>query len=299
MGTGTHMVVVDGGGTGTRVRLHDSDGRVLAETASGPSSLTLGLTQAWDNVEAAVLEACDAGGLGSPRGLQLRMVAGFAGGRSPSNRAEFIAGDRLGCREIRIVTDGYASLIGALRGQPGVVLAVGTGVTAYSLASDGTVRQSSGWGFPVGDEGGGAWLGHRALQAHLKMLDGRQGGDSAVFDRLAAIIGRDFDGIQAWLAAARATQFASLAPAVTESAQEGDPLAVGILGAATSELEAAIAAVEPDGGEHPIAVLGGLTSVFTPRLDDALRARIVPAAGSALDGLYLIATGDPLREALS
>jgi glucosamine kinase len=225
------------------------------------------------------------------------MVAGFAGGRSPSNRAAFLAQDRLGCSEIRIVTDGYASLIGALGGEPGLVLAVGTGVTAYSLSRDGAVRESSGWGFPAGDEGGGAWIGHRAIQAYLKTLDGRLHENSVVFDRIESTIGRDFDGIQTWLAAARSTQFASLSPAVTASAGEGDALAERILDSAVAELEATIAAVDTEGSTDPIAVLGGLGAIFVPRLSAPLKARIAQARGSALDGLYLIATADPAREA--
>lgn len=288
-----HTVVVDGGGTGTRVRLHGPDGRMLAEAASGPSSLTLGVPRAWDNVENAVRRACGTAGLGDIRDHPLRMVAGFAGGRSPSNRAAFLEQDRLGCGEIRIVTDGYASLIGALGGQPGIVLAVGTGVTAYALARDGSVRETSGWGFPAGDEGGGAWIGHRALQAHLKMIDGRLHESSAMFDRIATTIGRDFDGIQTWLARAQSTQFALLSPAVTTSAAEGDALAQRILDAAVMELEVTVAAVDTEGHGDPIAVLGGLGAIFAPRLAAGLQARIVPARGSALDGLYLIATGAP------
>ena len=297
MSTDTHTVVVDGGGTGTRVRLHAPGGQALAEATSGPSSLTLGVAQAWDNVESAVRDACAAGSLGDPRDLRLQLVAGFAGGRSPTNRAAFTEQDRLGCREIRIVTDGYASLIGALSGRPGVALAVGTGVTAYSLAQDGTVRECSGWGFPAGDEGGGAWLGHRAVQHFLKALDGRYHDTSAVFDILASTIGRDFDGIQTWLATARSTQFASLAPAVTEAARGGDELAEAIVDAALNELESAIAAVDPEGSADPVAVLGGLGGVFAPRFAEPIRARIVPAAGSALDGLYLIASGVAERKA--
>lgn len=295
MSVETYILVVDGGATGTRARLHDPAGKALAESSAGPSSLTLGVAQAWNNVERAARNAFAAAGL-SDREEPIRLVAGFAGGRSPSNRAAFIGQDRLGCRGIEIVTDGFASLMGALGGGPGVVLAVGTGVTAYSLARDGTVRESSGWGFPAGDEGGGAWLGHRALQAHLKALDGRYHGGSVLFDRIASIIGRDFDGIQSWLAEARSTQFASLAPAVTGAAREGDALARSILDAARDELEATVAAVDADTGTDPVAVLGGLAATFVPLFSEPLRARIVPAAGSALDGLYLIATGNHVRE---
>lgn len=291
MDTEGHTVVVDGGATRTRLRLHDAAGAVLGEAEAGPSSLTLGVEQAWDSVEQGVSAACAAADLGEPRALGLRLVAGFAGGRSPTNRAAFREGDRLGCRDIVIVTDGYASLVGALGGGPGLVLAVGTGVTAYALAHDGVVLQSSGWGFPAGDEGGGAWIGHRALQAYLKKLDGRLIAESSMFDRITAVTGGDFDAIQAWLARARSTQYASLTPAVTEAAREGDLLAEDILAAATDELVETISAVDVLGSRDPIALLGGLAETFAPRFPWRIRHRTVAPRGSALDGLWLIAKG--------
>ncbi len=284
------FAVVDGGATGTRVRLHDPARRLLGEGAGGPSSLTLGVDQAWQNIGAALREALRQAGLDGARRPPLRLAAGLAGARSPSNRAAFRAGDPFGCASIVIVTDGYASMVGALGGAPGVAAAVGTGVTAYALHPDGRVVESSGWGFPAGDEGGGAWIGHRAIQAFLKWQDGRLREDSALFDRLPRQVGGDFDAIQVWLRDARSTQFASLAPVVVAAAEAGDALAARILDAAADEVALAIAAVDaPAGSDMPLALLGGLADVIAPRIEPALGRRLIRARGSALDGLLQIA----------
>jgi glucosamine kinase len=178
------------------------------------------------------------------------------------------------------------------------VLAIGTGVTAYALRPDGSVREASGWGFPAGDEGGGAWIGHRALQAYLKHLDGRHPAPSVLFDAIPAVTGGDFDAIQTWLRTARATQYAALAPAVVEAAASGDPLADAILAAAAAELDACIAAVESAGPGPVVALLGGLAATFAPRLAASTRARLAPPRGTALDGLVRILAG-PDAEALA
>lgn len=285
------LIAVDGGATSTRVRLLEpATGRVLGEGSAGPSSLTLGVDQAWRNISAAVAVAADGLPLRAPR-----LFCGLAGGRSPTRRAEFHRTDPLGCAEIVVATDGYASLLGALAGAPGAVLAIGTGVAAFALDAGGGVRSASAWGFAVGDEGGGAWLGRRAVTCLTQWLDGRITTPSPLWDSLGAAIGDEFDAIQVWLAAAGATQFATLAPLVIDAARGGDAFALSLLDDATAELVRAVQAVAPDG---PVALLGGLAPTFAPRFPLDLRARLIEPRGTALDGAALMAR-DGWREALA
>ncbi|WP_375263114.1 BadF/BadG/BcrA/BcrD ATPase family protein [Palleronia sp.] len=277
------VVAIDGGGSGTRLRAIGVDGTTLAEAASGPSSLTLGVEQAWSNV-ASGLDA-----LASATGADLttaRLVCGFAGGRSPERQAQFRAMGGQSCADIVIVTDGFASLLGAHGGRPGVVLAVGTGVAAYALGQDGRVSSASAWGFSIGDEGSGAWIGRRAVSLYSRHLDGRLPDASTLFDALRSRVGDEFNAIQTWLSAANATRFATLAPVVIDAAAAGDGVATRIMAAATEELELAIGAID-DGG--PVSLLGGLGPVFAPRFSARLAARLTPPRGNALDGLALMA----------
>lgn len=277
------VVTIDGGGTGTRLRALGADGTPLAEATAGPSSLTLGVEQAWRNVSTGL------DGLRAATGSELtnaRLVCGLAGGRSPKRQAEFRALGGQTCADIVIVTDGFASLLGAHDGRPGVVLAVGTGVAAYALGQDGRVSSASAWGFVIGDEGSGAWIGRRAVSLLSRQMDGRLTDRSTLLDALRTRIGPDFNGVQTWLAGANATTFATLAPLVIDAAADGDPIAAGIMAEATAELELAIRAID-DGG--PISLLGGLGPIFAPRLSDPLAARLTPAKGTALDGLALMA----------
>jgi len=284
------LVAVDGGATGTRVRLHDGAGAPIGGAEAGPSSLTLGVAAAWHNLETAIRAAATKAGV-DVDGADLRIGAGLAGARNPVRRAAFRQADPFGA-EIVIVTDGYASLLGALAGLPGAVLAIGTGVAGHRLLPDGTVRETGGWGFPAGDEGGGAWIGHRAMQAHLKHLDGRLRGASPLFGLIAAHAGRDIVALQNWLLDARATQYAALAPHVLTAAGDGDPLAGGILDAAAGELMQMLAALEPEGGAaDPLALLGGLAPALAPRLPAAVRARLSPPQGTALDGVLRVLLG--------
>ena len=276
-------VVLDGGGTGTRLRALGPDGETLSEAAAGPSSLTLGVAQAWRNVSAGLADlARDTGR--APRAR--RLVCGLAGGRSPERQAAFRDLARDTVDHVVIVTDGFASLLGAHGGRPGVVLAIGTGVAAYALTPAGHVQSASAWGFAIGDEGSGAWIGRRAVSLLSRRMDGRLAAESEMLDAVAAEVGAAFNEIQHWLTGADATRFATLAPRVVEASRNGDPLARALMDEATEELEAAIDAGDA-GGE--IALLGGLGPVFAPHLSPRLRDRVRPAMGSALDGLALMA----------
>lgn len=282
----SHFILVDGGGTKTLVRLIASDGTPLGEARSGPSSLTFGTQAAWRNVAEAIRDVCRSAGLDPTNLRDAAFIAGFAGGRSPAFQAEFRALDPFGFRDIIIVTDGFTSLLGAHDGRTGSVLAIGTGVAAYALGADGRVRSSSGWGFIVGDEGSGAWIGRDALRALTQHIDGRMRRGSSLFAPLKAVVGEDFNAIQTWINAARPTQFASLAPLVIAAAEQGDGLANDLLDEASRHLETAILAIHTDGA---LALLGGLAHVFAPRFSPEVRNLLVEPKGPALDGLAVMA----------
>ncbi len=275
------VVFVDGGGTGTRLRAVAAGGHVIGEGTGGPASLTLGVERCWASIGSALRQA-----LGGTVPPGLRLFCGLAGGRSPERQAELRAQDPFGCAEIAVVTDGFAALLGAHAGRPGAILAVGTGVTAYALSRTGEVRSTSGWGFAVGDEGGGAWIGRRALARFTRHLDGRDTAPSRLHTDLGVRVGSAFDAIQRWLATADATAYAGLAPLVIAAAEGGDRVAEAILADAARELDATLAALPQTG---PIAVLGGLAPTFAPRLDPAHRARLSAPRGGVLEGLALMA----------
>ena len=290
------LCVADGGATGTRVRLHDGSGALLASSRAGPSSLTLGVDGAWRSLLAAIEEAAGAAGLGAPGGPGWRVAAALAGSRSAQRRTAFLAGNPLAC-EIVLMSDGYAALLGALGRASGSVVVVGTGIAARRLHPDGRVTAICGWGFPVADEGSGAWIGHRAAQAFLRHRDGRSRTPSALHAEVEARLGTDREAVLEWLLSATATDYAGLAPSVVAAAARGDALAGGILADAASEVASVIGALDGDAAAEVVALLGGLAPVVAGRLPTCVQARLVPARGGALDGALDVLTGRAPEEA--
>ena len=205
------------------------------------------------------------------------VIVGAAGALAAPDAARAL-GDALvtslRAERVAVTSDAVIAHAGALDGEPGVVLIVGTGVVALAIGADGALRTADGWGPWLGDEGGGAWIGAAGLRAALRAHDGR-GPSTTLLDAARARFGAP----QTWPAQLTgAAAFASFAPDVL--AAEGDAAALAIVSAAAEALAATARAV----GDGPVAMVGGLAAVLEGV--DALRAQLdlVPAAGDALDG---------------
>jgi glucosamine kinase len=278
-----YLLGVDGGGTGTRVRLARADGTELAQGAGGPSGLGLGIARAWDSVQQAASHAFAAAGIERPSLDRIAIGLGLAGVHNKQWAAEFVAANP-GYAAIRLETDGFTTLMGAHAGSPGAIVAIGTGCVGFVLSADGTRREVGGWGFPAGDEASGGWIGLRAISHIEQVLDGRREGSSfadSVIEACGAIGSNKRDAIQVWLGQATQTTYASLAPLVLRHA--GDPVARAILLDAGSEVAAIAHALDPE-GKLPLALCGGLGAALRDFLPSGLLARVTQPQGDSAQG---------------
>lgn len=279
------LVGIDGGGTSTRALLARRGGEVIGHGGAGPSALGQGIAQAWRNVELAIRHAFQSANLSvAPRG-QCAIAACLSGMSNVPWREAFLAADP-GYGHVEAEKDSYAMLLGAHGGKPGAILIAGTGSVAEALRADGSRCTVGGWGFPVGDEGSGAWLGLHAVRHAQAALDGR-----ANAGRLARHVwsncGADRDALQAWCDHAGQFAYAQLAPAVFEH-EGADPAAAELLARAVTALETIALAVDPK-GRLPLAVSGSVGQLLAPRMAPAVRSRLARAAeGAAAGALMLI-----------
>jgi glucosamine kinase len=282
-GTHTYLIGVDGGGTGTRVVLADADGVELARAMGGPSGLALGIEAAWRAIETACSRAFELAEI--PFHWQAcALGCGLAG----VNHARWVAQIRAAAPEVRalvVESDAATTLLGAHGGEPGVIVALGTGSIAAALEGRGEVRIAGGYGFPSGDEASGAWLGLRAVVHLQHVLDSRAPPDAfsdALLTRTGAI---DRDSLVVWLCASNQTEYAALAPAIFE--HRDHPVAARLLDAAGREIEKMVRALDP-GGVLPVALCGGLAAPLEPFVPQTLRPRLrAPLADSTAGSLQL------------
>ncbi len=110
----------------------------------------------------------------------LRAVLGVAGANVPEAAGRLAAGLPFAAARGSRRTPSWRSRARSATAD-GIVAAIGTG-SVYGVQRGGAVRIIGGWGFLLGDQGSGAWIGRSLLEAALLAHDGL-GGESAAARR--------------------------------------------------------------------------------------------------------------------
>jgi N-acetylglucosamine kinase-like BadF-type ATPase len=178
---------VDGGGSNTRVLITDEQGAEVATAESSGSAIRPGeASRSAAVIREAVQRAC--------AGLENRplraLCVGVAGAGRDDERDTLqsaLDADRLAATVI-VLTDAEIALEDAFGAGPGILLTAGTGSIAYGKGPTGMLARCGGWGPVIGDEGGGAWIGRRALGIAAASSDGREP-ESTLANALLASLG--------------------------------------------------------------------------------------------------------------
>jgi N-acetylglucosamine kinase-like BadF-type ATPase len=179
-------------------------------------------------------------------------------------------------------------------------LVAGTGVVAVALDADGRELLADGRGFLLGDYGGAYWAGIEALRRGLRAAE-REGGPSALLRALLDELGMAGTAELPDLitgSVVPVSRIASLAPVVCALAEEGEPIAAGVVADAITGLVETVAALER-GLASPqapsVRLTGGMlraplmrTSVET-RLRDSGRFSEIVWVGDGVEGALALA----------
>lgn len=298
------VIGVDGGGTATRVLVMDERGHELGSAAGPASAMRPGrAAESADVIAAAVMQALAEAGLSHVRPRAL--CAGVAGtGRDPERDAltrELIERDV--ADETVVETDAAIALADAFGEGSGVVLIAGTGSMAIGRGPTGRVVRAGGWGPVFGDEGGGSWIGRRALGIAAASIDGREPETALVGALVQACEVSDANGFIGWAALATPGDLARLVGVVVATAAAGDLRASALLTLAVEELVLHVRAVARElfGDERaavPVALAGGMMkpgSVLRKRTEHRLKSAV---PGGILRGGEVIAVRGAARTAL-
>jgi glucosamine kinase len=169
------VLAIDGGGSKTAcavARYDESTGwQVLGRGHGGPSNPSaVGI----DTAREAILQATHAAHaeVGSPLGTAQRAVIALAGTLRDDMREEMQSVvDSLGlAAAVRVVPDLLPILYAASPTGTGVGLISGTGSVGFARNHQGQLKVVGGWGYLLGDEGSGYWLGREALRGLLARM---------------------------------------------------------------------------------------------------------------------------------
>jgi glucosamine kinase len=222
---------VDGGGSSLRVTIVDDSlhplGEAHAETANPK---VIGEHAAAERIHMAILAAI------SNAQLQPADIAGVGIGIAGADTVHSEVWLREVVSEVlpqaRLVpsADYEIALVGALGERRGILVLAGTGSLAYGVNAHGESMLVGGWGYLLGDEGGGYWLGLEALRALIADVEGR--GEptllhNLLLDHLNLVHPRD---LVKWMYATQRTRdVAALAPLVLRAAESGDAVALSLV----------------------------------------------------------------------
>jgi N-acetylglucosamine kinase-like BadF-type ATPase len=281
-----HVLGIDAGGTKTVCQLADEHGTVISESRSTGANLqAVGELQV-EKVLHHIMESA----IGDRDIAPSAICLGIAGVDRPAD-ADVVRAimKRIGYKaRILVVNDALVALEAGAPGQPGVVIISGTGSISYGRNAAGAAARSGGWGYVLGDEGSGYWIGRAALRAVLRAEDQR-GPATALTPLLLRHLAVDRpQGLihEVYHATLKPSAIGALAQFVHQAFAAGDEVAIGILRAAADELESSAISVARRlhlVGQPFAFILSGGIFKAVPWLNDELSRRLpVVSPGSTV-----------------
>lgn len=274
------LIGIDGGGTHCRFALLAHGKRV--EHRGGPANVHSDFDRAVATLTDGLAALAQKAGLSDLSSA--RAYLGLAGVTGPEAAAR--VADALPIRRVSVSDDRMSAVVGALGGRDGAVIGIGTG-SFLARRAQGRVRLMGGWGFVLGDEASGAYLGRRALQRALHVLDGLA--EATPFtDAIHEQFGSTPVNILRFARDAGPADFAAHAPMVLEAARAGDVVAWDILREGADYILHGLNRLGWTPGEI-LCPIGGLAPHYAGFLPADVTASFAEPSGSALDGALALA----------
>ena len=286
------FIAVDAGGTSTRAVLIDSEGRALGFGRAASGNPTSAEPETAIASVVSAIEQALAAGHADTAAVEVVLVA-HAGGHPtylPGIRQRLLV---LGVTAPVVTAGDLLALFAS--GTPatdGAALIAGTGAIGGAVRDGGLARVIDGSGWLLGDAGSGFWIGHRVARAVVDALDG--GRATALTTALLSRVGlqEDEDGahvhgrppalgrLLSALYALRPVQLSRFAPLAFELAAD-DEVAAEIVRDAIAALTALLTRVRAAQAHGPLVFGGSVLIEGVLRLDAALAAPLLAAAGTS------------------
>lgn len=270
---------LDIGGSKTRGMVW-VDGSITADASAGSANV--------QNVDVATARENLAelfGKLGSPRPA---VVFAGAGGVDTDDDAaslrELIA-PFVGGAEITVVHD-TRLLLAAGGASTGVAVIAGTGSAAWGTNAGGAEARSGGWGYLLGDEGSGYWLGREAVRHSLRQMDLGAEPDELARGLLDYCrLGRPGELIAHFHQGTTRRYWAAASPVVFAAAANGHAGALAMVDRAGADLAAMAHQVAVQLGLAGPIVLGSGLGSNVPALQESFKRHL---AAKGLDDVRIL-----------
>ncbi|MEI4480259.1 MULTISPECIES: BadF/BadG/BcrA/BcrD ATPase family protein [unclassified Phyllobacterium] len=280
----TYLLGIDGGGTGCRAALADLNGRILGIGKSGAANVMTDMDMARGNIMDATDAAFASAGIDKSHVGSLSAVLGLAGANVGDNAANLKAS--LPFKDALVLSDGLIALQGAIGNNDGTVVILGTGSLFIAREGD-KVQFAGGWGFKVGDLGGGARLGRHLLEETLLAYD-RFRPASELTQAVMQRYENNPHNIVRFAHAATPSDFGTLVPMIFDYAAVEDAVALAILQTAIDQIEQGLDTIM-SARQTRLSLLGGLGPLYEKRLSTRYQEKLQKPLNDALAGAVQLA----------
>lgn len=276
-----HVLGFDVGSSKTQCLLADGDGRIVARARGRGANIHVIGELETEKVLYSVMQSVTSA---SP--ITLAAICVGMAGVDREEDAAVVRGivQRIGrSARVLVVNDALVALQAGVDDAPGIVIVSGTGSIAYGRNAAGRAARAGGWGYVLGDEGSGYWLGRTALRSVVRAADGRGFATALtkhVLTHFSVTHPRQLVH-EIYSRELAPSQIAVLAQSVQAAFDEGDTIAREILQAAARELVAAAGSVTAQlsmAAEAFTFVLAGGMFHAVPWLRDELPKRLPEVA---------------------
>lgn len=229
---------IDGGGSNLRVVITDEKMNELVRVKRGavnPSAI--GRDQSAERIQSAIREALHITKLDTVTGVGIG-IAGASAVYAENWLRETIQAV-LPDTFIAPASDNEIALIGGIGERYGLLLLAGTGSVGFGMNEHGEKIQVGGWGYILGDEGSGFWIGLQALKALIQYQDADKPFSPFVQHVDAYLKDHDAKHLVEWVYVNQENPvpvIARVAEVVLKAAEEADPEALAIIQEAVSEI---------------------------------------------------------------
>ncbi|QXQ11173.1 N-acetylglucosamine kinase [Paeniglutamicibacter sp. Y32M11] len=262
------LVGLDIGGTKTH-GVRWLNGQVIAEAKSGSANTqNVSLDTARENL-AKVFES-----LGSEA---IDMVIAGAGGidtQQDAERLRDLIATHAPTAQINVVHDSRL-ILAAGHAATGMAVILGTGSAFWGINDEGKEARSGGWGYLLGDEASGYWMGREAVRFTLREANREQ--PPSLLSRLvleANQVTRAEELIGRFHADADRRHWAQQSPLVFTANDSADPGASTIIDEAVAHVVASLGDLATILGIHGPVIIGGGLGMYQPVYQQRLRAAL-------------------------
>ena len=267
----SYTLGIDGGATATKWALRKADGTFI-EGNSGPIDGHIYRSESKERLEKVLKEIKIASG----SEIVTSIYAGLTGlGKEGEAEVMQLIKREFPQARVELALDivlGYRANfdLGA-----GIFLYAGTGSIAIHISKSGEIIRSGGWGYLLGDEGAGYWIGREAIRESVKSLDMKVQLEALDREILKSIGANNWDEVKAFVYSNDRSAIAALSSTVVSLAKTGDTKSIKILQTAGIHLSELVERIELVIGNTglPVVIGGGIAGA-SPLLVETIGAKL-------------------------